>query len=91
MPIEGTISRFSEGTNTLLRCESLEPPVSQLGHSRRFKREVAREQPMKFLIACLSERQARQSHVTARLGKLGYELLKFGLRPSSGGSSAHVA
>jgi hypothetical protein len=50
MPIEGTISRFSEGTNTLLRCESLEPPVSQLGHSRRFKREVAREQPMKFLL-----------------------------------------
>ena len=31
----------------LLRCESLEPPMSQLGHSRRFKREVAREQPMK--------------------------------------------
>ena len=29
--------------------------------------------------------------MTARLGKLGYELLKFGLRPSSGGSSAHVA
>ena len=83
----------------LLRCESLEPPMSQLGHSRRFKREVAREQPMEFLLwqvidrhwTCLSERQARQSHVIARLGKLGYELLKFGLRPSSGGSSAHVA
>jgi hypothetical protein len=24
--------------------------MSQLGHSRRFKREVAREQPMKFLL-----------------------------------------
>jgi len=62
MPIEGTISRFSEGTNTLLRCESLEPPVSQLGHSRRFKREVAREQPMKFLLwldrHCLFKRAA---------------------------------
>jgi hypothetical protein len=32
MPIDGTISRFSEGTNKLLRRESLEPPMSQLGH-----------------------------------------------------------
>ena len=28
MPIEGTISRFSEGTNTLLRCESLSSLIS---------------------------------------------------------------
>ena len=33
--IEGTISRFSDGTTMLLRCESLEPPMSHLGHERR--------------------------------------------------------
>src|SRR5262249_47988735 len=32
--IEGTISPFSEGTNNALRCESLEPPMSQLGQTR---------------------------------------------------------
>jgi hypothetical protein len=35
--IEGTISRFSEGTNNALRCESLEPPMSQLGHWQTFR------------------------------------------------------
>jgi hypothetical protein len=35
MPIDGTISRFSEGTNKLLRRESLEPPMSQLGQTRK--------------------------------------------------------
>ena len=30
--IEGTISRFSEGTNNAFALESLEPPMSQLGH-----------------------------------------------------------
>src|SRR5215468_11382150 len=34
MPIEGTISRFSEGTNNVLHCESLEPPMSQMGQTR---------------------------------------------------------
>jgi hypothetical protein len=29
--IEGTISRFSDGTTMLLRCEGLEPPMSHLG------------------------------------------------------------
>ena len=59
MPIEGTISRFSEGTNTLLRCER--PCLSWVIHVG-FKREVAREQPMKFLLwldrHCLFKRAA---------------------------------
>jgi hypothetical protein len=38
---EETISRFSEGTNNALCCESLEPPMSQLGQSRHFEREVS--------------------------------------------------
>jgi hypothetical protein len=38
MPIDGTISRFSEGTNKLLRRESLEPPMSQLGQRRKWLR-----------------------------------------------------
>ena len=38
--IEGTISRFSEGTNNALRCESLEPPMSQLGHKQSLRRRL---------------------------------------------------
>jgi hypothetical protein len=34
--IERTISRFSDGAKMLLRCERLEPPMSQLGHTRSF-------------------------------------------------------
>ena len=30
--MEGTISRSGEGRTMLLRCEGLEPPMSQLGH-----------------------------------------------------------
>ena len=29
----GTISRFSEGRTTFLRCESLEPPMSLVGQN----------------------------------------------------------
>jgi hypothetical protein len=33
--MQGRISRFSEGRTMLLRCERLEPPMSQMGHPRR--------------------------------------------------------
>jgi hypothetical protein len=32
--MQGRISRFSEGRTMLLRCERLEPPMSQMGLGR---------------------------------------------------------
>jgi hypothetical protein len=35
---EETIARFWEGTNNALRCESIGPPMSQLGQTRSFNK-----------------------------------------------------
>ena len=59
--IEGTISRFSDGTTMLLRCEGLEPPVSHLGHERRFRylRGTSAYPPRLAVKADIPDRQLR--------------------------------